>query len=757
MSLRAQMLRLWPGLSLLGLLIVWYGWPHLPDDSTQVPGSGTLEAAAPVSRGVAPVNRHLKGQCLAPDGSPVSGATIVGFGLLKEETWEWRGVADSFGEFQLDPPDNHDCELVVYSDVCAPTRVRVSAEQTVLGPLQLEAGKRLQGVVRRADGHPVDGAIIALRSHDRGGNRSIDFGRDLAVKSSSDGRFTTPLMSGKYTLLTPKEFSIAFPEATTLISRTGSVAVLPIEVDAAHLPPAITVQVGDHCSLEGTVSDVAGLPVARTPVALNLMVESRGIVFDETLTDAAGHYRFAQVPTGSCVAINIMAQQLADGTYSIPTPVEPTKDATTQPGILFLKRVSVNRSDLDWSTVQHRLHDSTNSPAGVDQPANSESHNSLVTQIQDLKNAWGLMSHQPPGTLPDESLFKALLLTGRTETNPEDALTALRFLMEIGGKGTDVLVRKYRELAMEVLVERFLDHPDIDIVLTRGIAGGMPTRSMARHLQIVAERSPHRGVRAMAHLELAQLDLEVGRLISVLNGLSDHANSIRQFEGQEQLKRDLQAAIDLFQWTVEEANVAATQELNWLLEHASDVLVPNLYARGDENGIFLHRSPSGGSERTFAYIASHLLATSPQFAIGKAPPELNGETLDGQSVSLVTLRGTVVVLAFSAQWCAPCRAERPMLRKFIDDFADQPVRLIGISGDHQREEAIAARDSGEITWPTLWDGGIEGNLVQTWNVHSWPTIVVLDEQGMIVARGISAAGLPNLVRSLLEKSSVRIE
>jgi thiol-disulfide isomerase/thioredoxin len=753
MNCRKRMFYLWPCVFLFGLIIAWRGQPKILEHTSQTRLSGTSEAVEANSPSTLPVNRSLIGRCLAPDGSLVSSATIVGFGLSNEGTWEWRGEADANGEFQLNPPDNHDCELVIYSEVYAPTRVLVSARQTELGSLPLAAGQRLHGVVRGVDKSPVAGAVIALRSQDRGSNRSLDFGRDLAIKSGPDGRFLTPMMSGKYTLFTPKKFDTPFHQSMRLVSSSTSFAVLPVELEIAAMPSELTVQVVESCSLQGTVTNLAGSPAAKTPVVLNLLIGNRGCEFDETLTDDEGHYLFNHVPAGAGVSLQILGQQSSNEAYTCFVPVQPVHDALAQPGALILKRVTVNRSDLHWRAERHQLNDVPTSLAGADKPTNSPSRTQLITQIQDLKHAWGRMSQKASTPMPDESLFRALLQTGREETQPDESLTALRFLMEIGGKGTDPMVLKYREMAMEALIERFIDHPDIDIVLTRGAVGGIPSKTIARHLQTVAEKSPHRQVQAMAHLGLAQLNLEVGRLIPALSGVAEDANSSERFEGERKLKHELKRAIGQFQWSIEEANDAATQELNWLLEHAHDVPVPSLFGSEDDQGAFLHRSPPSSSDRTFAYVASHLLTTSPQFAVGKVPQELNGETLDGQAFSLDSLRGQVVVVVFSAQWCAPCRAERPSLRKFIQEFADQPVRLIGISGDHEREEAMAARESGEITWPTLWDGGNDGKFVETWNVRSWPTIVVLNQQGKIAARDITAAALPNLVQSLLDRPS----
>ena len=154
-----------------------------------------------------PRNRRLTGLCLSPDGLPLDKATVIGFGTTKDGIWDLRVQTDSKGIFFFSPPDDRDCELIVYEEMYAPTRFRVSASQTDLTTITLDAGNRLNGIVYGSNGAHVGGAVVELRSADRGGIKAIDFGRDLAVKTLADGSFSTPPIHGRYTLLMPQKFS----------------------------------------------------------------------------------------------------------------------------------------------------------------------------------------------------------------------------------------------------------------------------------------------------------------------------------------------------------------------------------------------------------------------------------------------------------------------------------------------------------------------------------------------------------------------
>jgi hypothetical protein len=61
-----------------------------------------------------------------------------------------------------------------------------------------------------------------------------------------------------------------------------------------------------------------------------------------------------------------------------------------------------------------------------------------------------------------------------------------------------------------------------------------------------------------------------------------------------------------------------------------------------------------------------------------------------------------------------------------------------------------AMASEKITWRSFWDGGSTGGPIATrWNVHSWPTIYVLDEKGVIRAKNLRDEALEKKVEELV--------
>ena len=132
-------------------------------------------------------------------------------------------------------------------------------------------------------------------------------------------------------------------------------------------------------------------------------------------------------------------------------------------------------------------------------------------------------------------------------------------------------------------------------------------------------------------------------------------------------------------------------------------------------------------------------------------PALAGSTLDGSSLDLADLAGSVVVLNNWASWCAPCREEMPYL---VDLAANDPsVRVVGLNVQDEPAAAEAfVRELG-IDFPSIVDP--DGALLRTIPgvpPAALPSTVIVDPQGRIAGRiigPIDPGQLTSLVASAL--------
>ena len=138
--------------------------------------------------------------------------------------------------------------------------------------------------------------------------------------------------------------------------------------------------------------------------------------------------------------------------------------------------------------------------------------------------------------------------------------------------------------------------------------------------------------------------------------------------------------------------------------------------------------------------------------IGRPAPAYRAVAIDGDSVSLAELRGTVVLLNIWATWCHPCRDEIPVLQRLHETYAARGLALVGVSVDARGEERQIrefARGFG-MTYP-IWHDPDE-RVSATFLAVGVPATYLIDREGILRWRHVGPVrdGDPALARRLEE-------
>ncbi len=93
----------------------------------------------------------------------------------------------------------------------------------------------------------------------------------------------------------------------------------------------------------------------------------------------------------------------------------------------------------------------------------------------------------------------------------------------------------------------------------------------------------------------------------------------------------------------------------------------------------------------------------------------------------------------------------PHERSLVKRLADAPFALIGVNSDADKDALRPRMAEENITWRSFWNGpkGTGGPISESWNVQSWPTIYVLDENGVIRFKNVRGDAMDEAVDTLL--------
>ncbi len=113
--------------------------------------------------------------------------------------------------------------------------------------------------------------------------------------------------------------------------------------------------------------------------------------------------------------------------------------------------------------------------------------------------------------------------------------------------------------------------------------------------------------------------------------------------------------------------------------------------------------------------------------LGKPAEDFATTDIAGKNVKLSDLRGQVVVLDFWYRGCGWCIRTMPQMNQLADDFAGQPVAVLGMNTDQKDEDAKFVIDKMGLKYQTLKAEG----LPQKFGVHGFPTLIIIDQRGNV--------------------------
>lgn len=164
--------------------------------------------------------------------------------------------------------------------------------------------------------------------------------------------------------------------------------------------------------------------------------------------------------------------------------------------------------------------------------------------------------------------------------------------------------------------------------------------------------------------------------------------------------------------------------------------------------IMLTGCAGGGlsSSNENSYVAGSGAAVFIKQSERRDAPNFSGKTLTTGDVTLNS--NQVTVINVWASWCAPCRAEAPLLQEFSIQYPQ--VQFAGVLTRDNISSAKAFYENFNLTYPTFIDDsiliGFKGSLIP----NAIPTTLIIDKQGKVAVR-ISGEVTVAILKKMLEK------
>ena len=121
--------------------------------------------------------------------------------------------------------------------------------------------------------------------------------------------------------------------------------------------------------------------------------------------------------------------------------------------------------------------------------------------------------------------------------------------------------------------------------------------------------------------------------------------------------------------------------------------------------------------------------------IGTTPKSFTAKMIDGEKVTLSSLKGKVVVLDFWATWCGPCVQALPGVIETVNAYSKDEVAFLALNQEEGAETVRQFMSARNLEFPVALDSGAIG---KQFSLESLPLTILIDPQGKVAFVKIGA-------------------
>ncbi len=166
---------------------------------------------------------------------------------------------------------------------------------------------------------------------------------------------------------------------------------------------------------------------------------------------------------------------------------------------------------------------------------------------------------------------------------------------------------------------------------------------------------------------------------------------------------------------------------------------------------WLNTKSKNVKQSTIASKAFELSAKLKKSKIGSAIENFKGPQPDGSEIELYDHLGKITLIDFWAAWCKPCRLENPNIVGVYQDYRDKGFTVVGVSLDTSKSRWTKAIADDKLDWIQISHlQRFRGPIARSFNITSIPSSLLVDENGVIIAKDLRGYELRQKISDLLD-------
>jgi len=115
--------------------------------------------------------------------------------------------------------------------------------------------------------------------------------------------------------------------------------------------------------------------------------------------------------------------------------------------------------------------------------------------------------------------------------------------------------------------------------------------------------------------------------------------------------------------------------------------------------------------------------------VGRRAPDFTLPLFSGGTLRLRSLKGTPVVLNFWASWCAPCRAETPLLVRVHQRYGPRGIVFVGVDVEDDERDARLFIGQYHVDYPVV--RAADEAVMIAYTIGGIPSTVFIGADGIV--------------------------